>query len=397
VNPLFDSEEVKEVLASLLDGRLAIGTRNAEFEQRFASFAGARYCLTTNSGSSALLLIWACLKNWRLKEPLRDGDEVITAAMTHPADVNCLIQNGLTPVLVDIDTDTFNMDASDIERAVTPRTRAILAMHLVGNPCDMNKLVEVAEEHDLYLVEDCCDAHGAEYAGKRVGSLGDLAAFSFYAAHQMTMGEGGAVTFDDPIFEEILRSLRGWGVKDVPSTSPERFETLHPRLPNYDRRYLFVDMAYNLKIVELQAAFGLKQLEKLQRFIDVRRRNWDYLVHHLKDYEDYMYLQKPTPNSKPSPYAVAIMVRPDAPFTRLQLVRCLEDRGIETRCLFAGDIRCQPAYAGFDFRSVGDLKNTAVARDGGFFIGCHPGLTQAMMDYILEAFDSFIEKHRKRA
>jgi CDP-6-deoxy-D-xylo-4-hexulose-3-dehydrase len=395
VHPIFDSEEIKEVLASLLDGRLAIGRRNDEFEKRFASFVGTKHCLTTNSGSSALLLIWACLKNWRLKnQRLRSGDEVITAAANHPATVNCLIQNGLTPVLIDDDEETFDMDASLVESAITPRTRGILAMHLLGNPCEMDRLEEIANDHDLYLVEDCCDAHGAEHQGRQVGSIGELAAFSFYAAHQMTMGEGGTVTFQDEVFDEILRSLRGWGVTDVPSTSSERFATLDPRLPNYDRRHLFMDMAYNLKIIEFQAAFGLKQLDKLKTFVEKRRQNWNYLFQRLKDYEDYVHLQRPTHDSKMSPYGLAMTVRPGAPFKRIDLVRWLESHGIETRHLWGGDLRYQPAYREFNFRYVGDLKNTALARDGGFFLGCHPGMKKEMMDYILEVFDSFIEKHK---
>jgi len=395
VAPIFGAEEVKEVVDSLLDERLAIGHRNEEFERRFASFCQTKHCLTVNSGSSALLLIWLALKNHRLSVPLKRGDEVITTALNHPATINCLIQNGLTPVLIDADLETFNMDVSLITPAITSHTKAILAMHMLGNPCDLSALRYITDEYKLLLIEDCCDAHGAMHNGVKVGSWGDLAAFSFYAAHQMTMGEGGAITFQNNVYDEIIRSLRGWGVTDVPSTSPDRFVTQDPRLPNYDRRHLFTDIGYNLKIVEHQAAFGLRQLDRLPMFIEKRRRNWKYLSDHLKSHSDYLYLQNETENSKISPYGCAMVVRPDAPFKRIDMVRWLENHMIESRHLWAGDVRLHPAYRGFNFEVSGDLNNATIAKDGGFFVGCHPGMTKEMLDYIIEVFDDFIKKHRR--
>lgn len=405
--PIFDQNEVKAVLKSLFDGWLAAGKLNKEFERLFANFIGSKGCVTVNSGSSALLIAWACLKNHRLKKPLKSGDEVITTAMTHPATINCLLQNGLTPVLVDVERDTLNINPSLVNEAISKKTRAILPLHFLGNPCDMDQLKEIAEKYDLFTVEDCCDAHGSEYKNSKLGSIGDLGAFSFYPAHAITMGEGGAITYNKyKIYGDVLKSLRSWGVacascpykpckiaQDPNYECPFRFKAMSKVLRRYDRRHLFVDVGYNLKIIEMQAAFGVEQMKKLPLFIEKRRENWAYIAKSLERYNDYMTIQKPTPNSKPSPFGVALVIEPDAPFRRHDLIKWLEKHMIETRHLFAGDIRDQPAYRDIQFKAVGDFENTKLARDNGFFIGCYPGITKKMREYVLSTFETFFSKY----
>lgn len=403
---IFDQNEVKAVLKSLLDGWLVAGKLNKEFERLFANYIGSKGCVTVNSGSSALLIAWACLKNHRLRKPLKNGDEVITTALTHPATINCLLQNNLCPVLVDVERDTLDINPSLIEEAISEKTRAILPLHFLGNPCKMDQIKEIAEKNDLYIVEDCCDAHGAEYKNLKVGSIGDLGAFSFYPAHAITMGEGGAVTYNkNERYNVILRSLRSWGVacascpyvpcrivQDPSRGCPVRFQTISKSLEHYDRRHLFVDIAYNLKIIEMQAAFGIEQMKRLPLFMEKRIENWNYIAKSLESYNDYVMVQKPTPNSKPSPFAVALIINPKAPFKRIDLIKWLEQHMIETRHLFAGDIRNQPAYKDVPFKAVGDFENTRLAMDNGFFVGCYPGITKEMREYIVSTFETFFSK-----
>jgi len=405
--PIFDQNEVKTVLKSLLDGWLVAGKLTKEFETLFKNYIGSKGCITLNSGSSALLIAMACLKNDRLKKPLKNGDEVITTALTHPATINCILQNNLSPVLVDVKRDTLNIDPSLIEAAISEKTRAILPLHFLGNPCEMDQIKEIAEKNDLFIVEDCCDAHGAEYKNSKVGSIGDLGAFSFYPAHAITMGEGGAVTYNkDEVYGTILRSLRSWGVacascpyipcrivQDPNSGCPVRFQTISKSLEHYDRRHLFVDIGYNLKIIEMQGAFGIEQMKRLSSFMEKRINNWNYITKSLEKYKDYVMVQKPTPNSKPFPFGVVLIINPEAPFKRIDLIKWLEQHMIETRHLFAGDIRDQPAYKDVQLKAVGGFENTKLARDNGFFIGCYPGITEEMRKYIISTFEAFFSKY----
>lgn len=403
---LFNQNEVKAVLSTLLDGWLVIGRQTKKFEVLFAKFIGSKGCITTNSGSSALILAWACLKNHRLKNHLKNGDEVITTAMAHPATINCLLHNRLKPVLVDIDF-TYTIDPSLAEKAVSRRVRGILPLHFLGNPCDMERLCKISESHNLFMVEDCCNTHGAEFKDRKVGTFGDMGTFSFYPAHHITMGEGGAVVYNNSIYGTILRSLRAWGsacsscpfvpckiAQDPNYECPMRFKTISDALKNYDRRYLFVDIAYNLKIIEMQAAFGIEQLKRTPRLIKKRKENWEYIVKSLEDYNDYLITPKPTPKSEPSWFAVGLTVRPDAPFTRYDLIKWLEKHKIETRLFFAGNIIDQPAYKNIQFKVVGNLKNTKLVRDNAFFIGCYQGITKEMVEYIVNVFDDFFKKFR---
>jgi len=402
--PVFGEQEVKAVLLSLLDGWMVIGKRTREFEKMFADYIGAKGCVTVNSGSSALLVAWSALKNQRLSRPIEDGSEVITTALTHPATINCLLQNNLLPVLVDINPDTLNLDPSLVKTAISKKTRAILPLHFLGNPCDMDVLREIADKHDVFIVEDCCDAYGSEYNNLKVGVFGDMSVVSFYAAHTITMGEGGAVLYKNERFEPILKSLRGWGVAcascqyspcrvsiDPAFKCPGRFQT-KIGLEQWDRRHLFIDIGYNLKIVEMQAAFGIEQLKRLPSFIAKRRENWEYIVKSLEDYRSYVKPQEPTQNSKPAWFSIAFIVSPRAPFTRHDIIQWLEKHKIETRLFFAGDIRDQPAYKNVRFKVVGDLEHTRYVKDYGFFIGCYPGITQEMLEYVVNTFKNFFKR-----
>lgn len=404
--PIFDQEEVKAVLSSLLDGWLVVGKQTTEFEESFASLIGAKGCVTVNSGSSALLIAWAALKNRRLRKRLKDDSEVITTALTHPATINCLLQNGLKPVLIDVDGETLNIAPSLIEEATSDKTGGLLPMHFLGNPCDMAPIQEIAKKYQLFIVEDCCDAYGGEYHNAKLGTWGDLAAISFYVAHALTMGEGGAVLYNDSKYRPVLRSLRAWGVAcatcsytpcrvaiDPTFECPMRFKT-KTKLGEWDSRHLFVDIGYNLKTIEMQAAFGVEQIKKLPFFVEKRKENWEYLVKSLKDYHHFLAPQKPTPNSQPAWFGVAFTVRPQAPFTRKDLIQWLEEHRIETRHFFAGDIRHQPAYRNIPFKVVGNLENTTYARENGFFIGCYPGITKEMREYMVTVFNDFFKKFK---
>lgn len=403
--PIFDQNEVKAVLLSLLDEWLVIGKRTREFERKFAEFMGSNFCVTVNSGSSANLLALACLKNPKIKDALRPGDEIITAALSHPATVNAILLNGLTPVLVDVEQETLNIDPELVARAISKETRGVFLTHFLGNPCDMERLQEIVEENFLYMVEDCCDAHGAEYENEKVGNFGDLGTFSFYPAHMITMGEGGAIIGRDRSLESICRSLRGWGamcsgclhvpckLTVPPYKCPMRYQSEIKGLEHYDSRHLFIDMGYNLKITEMQAAFGIEQIKRMASFIEARRRNWERIVKFLSDYDEYLILQKPTPRSKPVWFSVGITVRPGAPFKRYELVKWLEDHRIETRHFFGGNVVNQPAYRNVRFKIVGELKNSELTTHNSFYIGCSPTLTEEMISYMAEMFSAFFKKY----
>lgn len=402
--PIFGAEEVTGVLSSLLDGWLVVGNRARIFEKMFAEFMGSNYCVTVNSGSSANLLTWACLRNSRIDNHLETGDEIITSGLSHPATINAILFNGLKPVLVDVEPETHNIDPRLVEKAISERTRGIFPTHFLGNPCNMSKLRDIARDNALYMVEDCCDAHGAEYGNAKVGTFGEMGTFSFYAAHEITMGEGGAIIGDDTKHQHILKSLRGWGAMcstcphtpckvavDPSYKCPMRFKMGIKGLEHYDSRHLFIDIGYNLKIVEMQAAFGIEQIKRMPSFIKARRENWRSITKFLKDYDEYLILQKPTPNSNPAWFAVGITVRPDAPFKRHELVKWLEENKIETRHFFGGNVVNQPAYTNTRLKIIGELKNAELTTTNSFFIGCQPNITKEMISYMAEVFDRFFE------
>jgi CDP-4-dehydro-6-deoxyglucose reductase, E1 len=331
---------------------------------------------------------------------LRPGDEVITVAAGFPTTVNPLVINRLVPVFVDVELGTYNLVPEDVEAAIGPRTRAIIAAHTLGNPFPLEEVAAIAERHGLWLIEDNCDALGSKYRGRLTGTVGDFGTLSFYPAHHITMGEGGAVLTNRPQLKSLVESFRDWG-RDCwcepgeDNTCGTRFEWQLGTLPRgYDHKYIFSHIGYNLKVTDMQAAVGLAQLAKLSEFVEVRKRNWQLLRDGLAPYEEHLLLPVPTPDSEPSWFGFVITVRPGAPFTRNELVGYLEQRKIATRLLFGGNLARQPAYEGVEFRVVGDLTNSDVVMNQSLWVGCFPGLGEAQIEYMLDQFAGFFARGR---
>jgi CDP-6-deoxy-D-xylo-4-hexulose-3-dehydrase len=389
--------EMRNLVDSCLDFWLTTGRFNTAFEARLGKVAGVMQALTTNSGSSANLLAMTALTSHILRDKaLVPGDEVITCATGFPTTVNPTLQNGLVPVFLDVELGTYNMDVTRLEEALSPRTRAIMIAHTLGNPFDLGAIKAFADKHDLFLIEDCCDALGATYDGKKVGTFGTLGTLSFYPAHHITMGEGGAVLCNRMIFKRIVESIRDWGRdcycepgKD--NTCKRRFDWKLGDLPRgYDHKYTYSHLGYNLKITDMQAAVGLAQLDRLDDFVAARRANWQYLHDGLRDLEDILLLPRATANSDPSWFGFCITLRPEAPFDREDLVRYLnDDRKIGTRLLFGGNLLRQPYMKGRNCRTVGPLDNSDVVMNRTFWIGVYPGLGQAHLDYVIEALHTY--------
>ena len=396
---VFDAAELQTLVDASLDFWLTTGRFAQQFEREFAAFCGVRDAVLVNSGSSANLLAVASLTSPKLGERrLRPGDEVITSATGFPTTVNPIVQNDLVPVFVDIELPTYNVDVSALEAALSPRTRAIILAHTLGNPFDLDAVTDFARRHNLWLVEDCCDAVGSLYRGRRVGAFGDLATVSFYPAHHITMGEGGSVLTDQPLLKTLVESFRDWG-RDCwcepgnQNTCGKRFDWQLGDLPHgYDHKYIYSHIGYNLKATDLQAAVGVAQLGKLEGFIEARRRNFQTLYQGLKPLEEFFILPKATPGADPSWFGFPIAVRPDAPFTRAEAVRFLEGKKIATRSLFGGNLVRQPAYAEVPHRIIGDLANSDFAMERVFWIGVYPGLSTAMLDYVHEAFSTLARR-----
>jgi len=395
---VYDERELANAVEAVLDFWLSAGPKMQEFEDTLASFHGSAHALAVNSGSSANLVALTALRSRRMARALEAGDEVITPAVGFPTTIAPIVQNELIPVFVDCQLGTYNLDPAQLEPALSDRTRALFFAHTLGNPVEMEPVMEFARAHDLYVIEDACDALGSTYDGRIVGTFGDLATLSFYPAHHITTGEGGAVLTDDAQTARIARSVRDWGRDcwcrhDSPSTGAcgRRFEWHIPGLDEpYDHRYLFVEVGYNLKMTEVQAAIGLAQLEKLPRFITARKRNFAQLYKGLKPYEEFLILPAWSERADPSWFTFPITVRSEAPFSRHALTTFLEERNIETRLLFAGNIARQPGYRHIKHRTVGDLPNSDLVLRSTFFVGVYPGLDQPRIDYILEAFADFL-------
>jgi len=390
---VFDGDEIKSLVDSALDFWLTAGRFAEEFEREFARFIGVRNALLVNSGSSANLVALSCLTSPKLNDRrLRPGDEVITVAAGFPTTVNPILQNGLAPVFVDIEVPTYNVDTSRLEGALSERTRAIMLAHTLGNPFDVTAVTDFAARHGLWLIEDCCDAVGATYGGRMAGTFGDLATASFYPAHHITMGEGGCVLTDRPLLKTLAESFRDWG-RDCwcdpgkENTCGKRFDWQLGDLPHgYDHKYIYSHVGYNLKATDLQAAVGVAQLQKLPAFIEARRRNFQYLLDGLRDLEEYFILPRATANSEPSWFGFPMAVRPEAPFTRRQVVQRLEAGKIGTRLLFGGNLVRQPVYRDVPHRIAGDLTNSDFAMNHLFWVGVYPGLTEEMLGYVVDVF-----------
>jgi CDP-6-deoxy-D-xylo-4-hexulose-3-dehydrase len=394
---VYDERELVAAAEAVLDFWLSAGPRVEAFEDGLARFVGLRHALAVNSGSSANLLAVAALCSRRLERPLLPGDEVITPAMGFPTTVAPIVQHGLVPVFIDCELGTYNLDPDWLEPALSERTRAIFLAHTLGNPVEMDRVMHFARQHDLYVIEDACDALGSTYDGRMVGTFGHLATLSFYPAHHMTTGEGGAVLTDDVALARTALSLRDWGrdCRCRHNSPPEgacgrRFEWRIPGLDEpYDHRYLFVEIGYNLKMTDLQAAVGLAQLDKLADFVAARKRNFQRLYDGLKPYEEFLLLPTWSERADVSWFVFPITVRPNAPFSRRDLVTSLEQRRVETRLLFAGNLLRQPGYREIAHRAVGDLANSDRVLRSTFFIGVYPGLDDARIAYVLDAFASF--------
>jgi CDP-4-dehydro-6-deoxyglucose reductase, E1 len=386
---VYDASDVKSLIDSSLDFWLTTGRFAHQFEIEFARFFRMRHAVLVNSGSSANLLALTCLTSPMLQErQVKPGDEVITVASGFPTTVNPIFQNNLVPVFVDVDIPTYNVDVSQLEAALSERTRVVMIAHTLGNPFNLEAVTAFCKKNNLWLIEDCCDAVGAIYNGLPVGKFGDIATVSFYPAHHITMGEGGAVLTDQPKLKKIIESFRDWGRdcwcetgKD--NTCGKRFDWQLGDLPaGYDHKFTYSHIGYNLKVTDMQAAVGVSQLKKLPRFIERRQENFDHLTERLSSLQDFFVLPQATQNSTPSWFGYLLYVRPSAPFTRDEVVRWLNNHNIGTRLLFGGNLIRQPAYRGRTYRVIGDLQRSDEVMRRVFWIGVFPGLTAPMLDYV---------------
>ena len=397
---VFDHRDMATMVDAVLDFWLTLGRFGDRFEKDLQGLLGVSDVILVNSGSSANLTATATMMSQQLPHiRMQPGDEVITPAVTFPTTLAPLTQHGLVPVFLDCELHTLNLDASKLEQALSPRTRAIVIPHTLGNPCDLDVISAFARDHDLFLVEDMCDALGSTYDGRSVGTFGDLATLSFYPAHHITMGEGGAVVTNDPQLAKVARSVRNWGrgcycdynEKDPCGACGHRFDYKVRGLDTrVDHRYYFVDIGYNLKPTDIQAALGVAQLDKFPMFAQKRRANFRFLRERLRAFEEFFILPEATPKADPCWFAFTITVRADAPFTRGQLVAWLEAHNIETRPVFAGNILRQPAYERIPHRVAGNLDNSDYVMCNSFFIGVYPGLTAEMLEYVVATIGDFV-------
>jgi CDP-6-deoxy-D-xylo-4-hexulose-3-dehydrase len=394
---LLGAAELKNMVHASLDGWLTTGRFNAEFEKRLAAFIGVKHLLTVNSGSSANLVAFSTLTSPKLgSRAIHQGDEVIGIAAGFPTTVNPILQFGAVPVFVDVDRLTHNIDASKIEAAISPKTKAIMLAHSLGNPFNLDVVTALCKKHNLWLVEDCCDALGTTYRGQMVGTFGDIATLSFYPAHHITMGEGGAVFTKHDELKTIAESFRDWGrdcycAPGKDNTCGKRFCQKLGRLPEgYDHKYTYSHLGYNLKITDMQAACGLAQLEKAPEFIQARKDNFAFLKKRLKDCEEFLYLPEATEHSDPSWFGFPITLKENCPVTRLDLLTYLDQNKVGTRLLFAGNLTCQPYMIGANYRISGDLTNTDDVMNNTFWIGVQPALTLEMLDFAAWKIESYL-------
>ena len=394
---LIGAQELKYMVEASLDGWLTTGRFNAEFEKKLAAFIGVKHLITVNSGSSANLVAFNTLTSSKLGErAIKKGDEVIGVAAGFPTTVNPILQFGAVPVFVDVDRITHNIDASKIAAAIGPKTKAIMLAHSLGNPFNLDVVTALCKKHNLWLIEDCCDALGSTYRGQMVGTFGDMATLSFYPAHHITMGEGGAVFTKHDELKSIAESFRDWGRdcycqpgKD--NTCGKRFCQQLGELPfGYDHKYTYSHLGYNLKITDMQAACGLAQLERAPEFIQARKNNFAFLKERLKDCEEFISLPEATEHSDPSWFGFPITLKENCPVTRLDLLTYLDQNKIGTRLLFAGNLTRQPYMSGAKYRISEDLINTDIVMNNTFWIGVQPSLTKEMMEFSARKIESFL-------
>lgn len=398
---LIDYEERLLMVDAALDGWLTTGRFNEEFEVKLAKFINVKHLITVNSGSSANLIAFSTLTSPALGDrAIKPGDEVIAVAAAFPTTVNPIIQHGAVPVFVDINLSTYNIDAARIEEAITSRTKAIMLAHTLGNPFNLDIVTTLSKKYNLWLIEDCCDALGSTYNGKKVGTFGDIGTLSFYPAHHITMGEGGAVFTNSGRLRKIAESFRDWGrdcfcPPGMDNTCKKRFawcpESIGGSLPEgYDHKYIYSHLGYNMKITDMQAACGLGQLKKLDDFIDRRRRNFALLDRELKDCEDVLILPSATENSEPSWFGFPLTIRAESKVSRLELVKRLDKEKIGTRLLFAGNLTRQPYMLGRNYKVIGDLKNTEIAMRNTFWVGVQPALCEDALSFVASIIKRYI-------
>jgi CDP-6-deoxy-D-xylo-4-hexulose-3-dehydrase len=398
---VYDEREMIALIDASLDFWLTTGRYAEQFETGLAEFLGMKHCLLTNSGSSANLLAVSALTSPKLGDKrMKPGDEVITSACGFPTTLNPIIQNNLIPVFVDVELGTYNIQADQIENAISEKTKAIIIPHTLGNPADLDRISYLVKKYDLWFIEDNCDALGSQFRGKFTGTFGHISTCSFYPAHHITMGEGGAVLTNDPLLKKILMSFRDWGrdcwcEPGCDNSCKKRFSWTMGGLPyGYDHKYIYSHIGYNLKVTDMQAAIGVAQLQKLPAFIEQRKENFTRLFRALEKYSPYVILPKSVKDADPSWFGFPVLVRDDAPFSRLDLVNHLEEHKIATRMLFGGNLLKQPAYEGIHHRISGSLKNTDKVMNNLFWVGVYPGLTIEMLDYLIAAFERFFARYR---
>ena len=394
---VFGAPELTAAVQASLDFWLTSGPYTEKFERELAKVVGMRDSFMVNSGSSANLLALTTLTSSKHGDrALRPGDEVLTVAAGFPTTVTPIIQNGLVPVYVDVDLETYVANDQALEDAIGPKTKAIMMAHTLGNPFNLDLVKELAKKHGLWLVEDSCDALGGTYRGKNLGSFGDLSTFSFYPAHHITTGEGGAVLIKKIAHKRIVESFRDWGrdcwcAPGCENTCLKRYEWELGELPKgYDHKYIYSHLGYNLKSGDIQASIGLAQLDRLESFVELRRRNWNYLREGLADLSEHLLLPRATENSDPSWFGFAITVQKSSPKTRNEIVQALDQRKIGTRLLFGGNLLRQPAFAGTPRRVHGELTNTDRVMNDTFWLGVWPGLTLPMLDYVIDSIHQIL-------
>jgi CDP-6-deoxy-D-xylo-4-hexulose-3-dehydrase len=397
---VYDEKEMISLVDASLDFWLTSGRYAARFEKDLAAYIGVKYCLLTNSGSSANLLAVSALTSPKLGEKrMRAGDEVLTTACGFPTTLNPILQNNLVPVFVDVEKETWNIQADLIDDAISEKTKAIMVPHTLGNPADLDTIIRMIKKYDLWFIEDNCDALGSIYRKKHTGAFGHISTCSFYPAHHITMGEGGAVLTSDPLLKKIIASFRDWGrdcwcEPGCDNSCKKRFDWKLGDLPRgYDHKYIYSHIGYNLKVTDMQAAIGIEQLKKLPEFIKRRKENFDVLYRGLKKYEDRVVLPRPTLHSDPSWFGFPVLIKEDAGFIRNDIVQFLEEHKVATRMLFGGNLTKQPAYSEMISRSAGPLINSDLVMNNLFWIGVYPGLKPEMCTYIVATFDAFFSRY----
>jgi len=390
------SGELRMMTDAVLDGCLTAGRFNEEFEKKLGEYLSVKHVLTTNSGSSANLLAFTALTSPKLGDrAIQPGDEVITVAAGFPTTVNPMLQNNCVPVFVDVDIPTYNINTDLLEEAYSKKTKAVMIAHTLGNPYNLKAVKAFTEKYNLWLIEDCCDALGSEYNGQRVGSFGDIGTLSFYPAHHITMGEGGAVFTNNDQLKQIIESFRDWGrdcycQPGCDNTCGKRFSWQLGDLPSgYDHKYTYSHLGYNLKITDMQAACGLAQLDQVDGFVQTRKDNFSYLTEKLQNLTDYLILPEATENSTPSWFGYPITIKQNAGTSRLMLLKYLDQYNIGTRLLFAGNLTKQPYFEGRKYRIVGNLENTDIIMNQTFWLGVYPGLCNEQLDYIVDRLETY--------